>query len=545
MNTKRILTLVLCALICFTSVYADSLNVSYDPETELINIEGSFDDVSKSSMYSIEVKKVLDDSVVYTSVENVNSKNFKTKIMLSSDCEPEEYYVSVMPYSGAGANSKDKPIFVSSSTKKDDILKNVLSNQTDKTVMANLLTANLKYLGLTKDNCDYFNLSKEDKEACAYFLLNKSFSYEKYSEFYELLNLSLGIRMLDSATKDTAVDIFEKYVKYFEVENLVCYPIYSGSDKNIKNQANVKKMALENFANNDLSTLDKVKKYFNENLLLAAISNVVSYGEITTHIDKYDDAVPFSLNVYNATNKALTAQYIASLNKKYSSMDALEDDILAAYTKQTSTSSGSGGGGGGSSSKGSGTGFYAPGATGNVSLNDASLSFNDLPKTHWAYNIVENLKQKGIVSGDNNGNFNPDSYITREEFAKMLVSALGFYDENAECGFEDVINHWSYKYVASLYNKKITSGINETSFGKGINITREDMATLCAKAKNLVSEDTLCEFNDADSISDYALSSVIALCKFGAVKGFEDNSFRPKNNATRAEAASIIYNLIK
>jgi len=135
MNTKRILALVLCALICFTSVYADSLNVSYDPETELINIEGSFDDVSKSSMYSIEVKKVLDDSVVYTSIENVNSKNFKTKVMLSSDCEPEEYYVSVMPYSGAGANSKDKPIFVSSSTKKDDILKNVLSNQTDKEVM--------------------------------------------------------------------------------------------------------------------------------------------------------------------------------------------------------------------------------------------------------------------------------------------------------------------------------------------------------------------------------------------------------------------------
>ncbi|MBE7038746.1 MAG: S-layer homology domain-containing protein [Ruminococcaceae bacterium] len=545
MNTKRILALVLCALICFTSVYADSLNVSYDPETELINIEGSFDDVSKSSMYSIEVKKVLDDSVVYTSIENVNSKNFKTKVMLSSDCEPEEYYVSVMPYSGAGANSKDKPIFVSSSTKKDDILKNVLSNQTDKEVMAKLLTDNLKYLGLTKDNCDYFSLGKSDKEKCANLLLNKSFSYEKYSEFYELLNLSLGIRMLDGATKDTATDIFEKYAKYFDIEELVCYPVYSGSDKNIKNQADVKKMAIENFANNDLSDLDKVKKYFNENLLLAAISNVVSYGEIATHIDKYEDAIPFSLSVYNATNKTLTAQYIASLNKKYSNMDTLEDDILAAYTSQTSGGSGGSGGGGGSSSKGGSTGFFAPGATGNVGLNDTSLSFNDLPKTHWAYNIVENLKQKGIVSGDNNGNFNPDSYITREEFAKMLVSALGFYDENAECGFEDVINHWSYKYVASLYNKKITSGINETSFGKGINITREDMATLCAKAKNLVSEDTLCEFNDADSISDYALSSVIALCKFGAVKGFEDNSFRPKNNATRAEAASIIYNLIK
>ena len=71
------------------------------------------------------------------------------------------------------------------------------------------------------------------------------------------------------------------------------------------------------------------------------------------------------------------------------------------------------------------------------------------------------------------------------------------------------------------------------------------MATLCAKAKNLVSEDTVCEFTDANSISGYALSSVVALCKTGAVKGFEDNSFRPKNNATRAEAASMIYNLIK
>ena len=85
--------------------------------------------------------------------------------------------------------------------------------------------------------------------------------------------------------------------------------------------------------------------------------------------------------------------------------------------------------------------------------------------------------------------------------------------------------------------------MSESVFGKGYNITREDMAVLCANAASITA-DGEADFKDKDTIADYALAKESALSRAGIIKGFDDNTFRPKNNATRAQAASIIYNLI-
>lgn len=542
MKINRILSSALCAAVLCGTVYADSVNVSYNPETELININGSFDKLSESTAYSVQVKKLSDDTVVYTTFDYAKGNAFDFSFMLDG-VESDEYYVSVMPYTGDGANSKENPIFISSASEKDNILKNILSNQTDKAVMADKLDANLKYFGLNKNNCDYFDLGASSKQAAAERMLGKTFSYEKYDEFLNLLNLTVGIEMLKNADDSTVIPMFEKYISYFGLENELCYPIYSGSDKNVKNHADVKAMAVKNFIGKNLTSLETVKKYFNENLLLAAISNIVSPGEITTHIETYKAAIPFSLDVYESSDKAKTASYISGLKRSYTLMETLESDIEAAKANQ---GGGSGNGGGSSSSKGSGSssgGFYSPGATNGQA--EQKGSFNDMTSAHWAFNTVEALKAKDVVSGDQNGNFNPENNITREEFAKMIVCAFGLYDENAECEFSDTKGHWSYKYVASLYKNGITNGIDAEKFGVGVKITREDMATLCAKAAKLAAKENALSFGDSASVSDYAAGYVAALVESGAVKGFEDNTFKPKNNATRAEAASVIYSLIK
>lgn len=543
MKMKRILSTALCALVLSSVCYADSVDVTYDPLTEFIGVSGSFGDTSISEAYVLELKNLSENSAVYTSVEYAeNGKfdfNFKT-----GDIPSDYYYVSVMPYSGGGADSKDKPIFVASAEQKDNILKNVLSNQTDKTVMARLLKDNLKYFGLNTDNCDYFVLSDKMCENAAERMLNKSFSYDKYGEFLSDLNLSIGIEMLDNADDGNVTEIFEKYIKYFGLENEICYPIYSGSDKNIKNQSAVKAMAVKSFVGKDLSDVSSIRKYFNENLLLAAISNISSPGEIIMHIDNYKSAIPFSTDIYDLSDKSETAVYIANLKRSYTLMQTLKDDIDSAYGAQTN-----GGGNNGSSSSSSGSkggssnGFFSPGV--NVVQPEQKGSFNDLPSTHWAYEVIEGLKAKGVVSGDEKGNFNPENNITREEFAKIIVCSFGLYDENAECNFADASGHWSYKYIASLYKTGITNGIDSENFGVGIKITREDMATMCAKAAKLESAKDEISFADSSDISDYALAYVASLVKSGAVKGFEDKTFRPKNNASRAEAAAMIYNLIK
>ncbi|UKI35173.1 MAG: hypothetical protein L6V93_13180 [Clostridiales bacterium] len=84
----------------------------------------------------------------------------------------------------------------------------------------------------------------------------------------DLLNLTAGIEMLDDADESTVTAVFEKYFTYFDLTGEVCYPIYSGSDKGVKNQTAVKAMAVKKtLSEKDLTDLKAVKKYFNENLL--------------------------------------------------------------------------------------------------------------------------------------------------------------------------------------------------------------------------------------------------------------------------------------
>lgn len=56
----------------------------------------------------------------------------------------------------------------------------------------------------------------------------------------------------------------------------------------------------------------------------------------------------------------------------------------------------------------------------------SSSAFPDVHKDHWAYNYIYTAKENGIVVGDENGFFNPESKVTNEEIIKMVVSLLGY-----------------------------------------------------------------------------------------------------------------------
>ena len=169
----------------------------------------------------------------------------------------------------------------------------------------------------------------------------------------------------------------------------------------------------------------------------------------------------------------------------------------------------------------------------------------------WAYNYIKTLKEKNIVSGDERGYFNPQNNISRQEFVKMLISALDIsLESDAQITFTDIsADDWSYQYIRKAVEMGIVSGVSDTFFDKTSNITREDMAVMCARALKAVNEnineDASAAFTDASTISPYALSSVAAIQEKGIINGYEDGSFGPKNNATRSEAARIIYELAK
>lgn len=162
---------------------------------------------------------------------------------------------------------------------------------------------------------------------------------------------------------------------------------------------------------------------------------------------------------------------------------------------------------------------------------------------HWAESEIEQLVSAGVIDGFDDGTFRPDETVTRAQFIKMLVSALGLDTDTAVKIFDDVDRSaWYSPYVTAAYSAGIAEG-DGTYFYPESEITREEMSLMAARACGLSANSTA-EFSDGDDISPWAEEAVAALTEKGMIQGFEDGTFRPKQPATRAQSAVILLRLI-
>ena len=202
-------------------------------------------------------------------------------------------------------------------------------------------------------------------------------------------------------------------------------------------------------------------------------------------------------------------------------------------------SGGSGGSGTGGTSGGSSSTVNST-VVAEVTGKDSAKEFKDMQSFDWASKAVEYLKEVGIINGYEDNTFKPANKVTREEFVKIIISAFDYYDEEAICSFEDVdSNSWAYKYIASAYQSNIVKGISEAEFGFGEYLSRQDMAVIIYNAMGLDSGDDS-KFEDDGQIADYAKEAVYSLKKSGIINGF-NNQYMPREYATRAEVAKIVY----
>ncbi|OQB14399.1 MAG: Endoglucanase precursor [Firmicutes bacterium ADurb.Bin193] len=174
--------------------------------------------------------------------------------------------------------------------------------------------------------------------------------------------------------------------------------------------------------------------------------------------------------------------------------------------------------------------------------------FNDVG-THWSTGYVAALVKKEIFKGYEDGTFKPDQSITREEIAVAMVRALNLESKLEQAGqpqFADnaAIADWSKKSVALLTQMGILKGYDDGEFKPKKFITRQEFSAILARSITKTPQDVELQFTDKAQISDWAVDSVKKVYALGIVKGYEDNTFRPTNNITRAEAATMLYNFM-
>jgi endo-1,4-beta-xylanase len=134
----------------------------------------------------------------------------------------------------------------------------------------------------------------------------------------------------------------------------------------------------------------------------------------------------------------------------------------------------------------------------------------------------------------------------------LLIRSFGIEEGNANAtGFADVkAGAWHSGYITAAQSLGIISGQGNGQFGPNEEISRQDMVvmiynTIQAVGVNLHSREGLTEFKDEAAVSGYAVEAIQSMQQAGIIKGSADGHFMPHNQATRAEAAVIIYNLIQ
>ncbi len=260
------------------------------------------------------------------------------------------------------------------------------------------------------------------------------------------------------------------------------------------------------------------------------------------------------------TAKITDSMVRTMVGKSFTSLQQVANHVNT-YTVSTPSSAGGGGGGGGFGGGGFGGGGggvtnRVPDSTGIGSVQTPGLEsnpamngdmFEDLDSVPWAKEAINNLALKGIIAGRTATAYEPDATITREEFVKLIVTSLSLSVSGDTMQFEDVKeSDWFYPYVRSAFNAEIINGVSQTRFGAGEAITRQDMAVIVNRALYIAGVDMedvnqAITFADDGQVSDYAKEAVTSLQKKGIMVGNEQNCFMPLEEATRAEAAKIIY----
>lgn len=106
-----------------------------------------------------------------------------------------------------------------------------------------------------------------------------------------------------------------------------------------------------------------------------------------------------------------------------------------------------------------------------------SSGYSDVKAGDWFNNAVSTLSKAGIIAGYEDGSFKPNGYITRAEFATI---AARFFDVtyNGKDLFPDISGHWAKDYINQAANKGFVNGYEDGTFKPDRNITRAEAVTL-------------------------------------------------------------------
>ncbi len=191
----------------------------------------------------------------------------------------------------------------------------------------------------------------------------------------------------------------------------------------------------------------------------------------------------------------------------------------------------------------------------NVEEEEIPFYYEDM-QTHWANYSASHLAALNVVVGNKYGSkyfFYPDTRMTRMDFILFLIGAgdkikTQNKEGNVEFVDKDTFASWMLDFGKEAYKKGIISGADtngKLSLKPNIYITRAEAAIMLNNVTGLSDNTADLTFADKKDVPSWAAQAIKNLTGYKILSGLPDNTIRPYNQVTRAEAAELLYKSIK
>ena len=173
----------------------------------------------------------------------------------------------------------------------------------------------------------------------------------------------------------------------------------------------------------------------------------------------------------------------------------------------------------------------------------AAAAYSDVPAGYWAADKINEWTNKGYISGPGDGTFRPEGSVTRAEFARITNNAFAFTTPS-NLTFPDVpATFWGYRDIQIARAMGYVTGYPDGTFKPQGNITRQEAAKIICTILNLEQNpQATYGFADYLNIDDWARGYVGAVYANKIMGRYADNTFKARQNLTRAECVDSLWN---
>lgn len=179
-----------------------------------------------------------------------------------------------------------------------------------------------------------------------------------------------------------------------------------------------------------------------------------------------------------------------------------------------------------------------------IFVSGTAYAYTDV-EGHWAEKEIKNLSLNGIINGYSDNSFKPDINMTRAELVTVINRILANKEQNTRYVPDINTKDWFYSEIRKGIQSGIIQGNTDGYVRPNDYVTREEAIVMIQRALVPATSNTLVEgYEDVDEISSWSKQAMGIFTAKNYIKGYTDNTLKPKNNITRAEVVKIIDNII-